>query len=153
MDTDDRYRIEVLKTKDGIDIPALYKNASERDMRPYLEVQAAMKRIYEENPGYWPHGLSIAGHDAVYAVREVGTEKVAGFVGWQERVENGRRIGSYSIGILPEYRQRGFAKEAVAKVLQLKAASVDEVRAYVMPGNTPSEGLAGALRLDVFNEF
>lgn len=149
----DLYSIEVVTVKDGYDIPAHEKRASERDMTTYMEVQACMKRIYEENPSYWPYGLDIPGHDAVYAVRDNATEKVAGFVGWQERNERGHRVGSYSIGILPEYRGKGFAKEAVAKVLRAKVAGVDEVRAYVVDGNKPSESLAGSLHINVHKKF
>lgn len=139
--------------KNGLDIPAHTKEASERDMSSYLEVQAAMKRIYEEDPSHWPYGLNIPGHDSVYAVKEASTGKVAGFVGWQERTVDGRKVGSYSIGILPEYRGRGFAKEAVAKVIGEKVAGVDEVVAYIVPGNTASDALAGSLGVNVSKEF
>lgn len=79
------------------------------------------------------YGLGIPGHDGVYLIRDKMTKQAAGFVGWQQMMEGGRLIGSYYIGILPEYRGHGFAKEAVAKILREKAAGVDEVRSYVMP--------------------
>lgn len=68
-------------------------------------------------------------------------------------MEGGRLIDSYSIGILPEYRGHGFAKEAVAKILREKAAGVDEVRSYVMPHNQKSKAPAASLGVPVHEEF
>lgn len=113
-----------------------------------------MQRIYEENPSYWPYGLYISGHDSVYAVRDNETEKIAGFVGWQQHTEpDGVKIGSYSIGILPEFRGRGFAKEAVAKVLKEKVAGVDRVVSYIVTGNKASDNLAKSLNINTIHEF
>lgn len=91
------------------------------DLSGRMETQAIMDRIYNEDPSYWPYGLGIPGHDGVYLIRDKMTKQAAGFVGWQQMMEGGRLIGSYSIGILPEYRGHGFAKEAVAKILREKA--------------------------------
>lgn len=117
------------------------------------EVRDIMRRIYNEDPSYWPYGLSITGHDAVYLIRDNMTKAAAGFVGWQQRRESGKLVGSYSIGILPEYRNKGFAKEAVAKIIREKAAGVDEVRSYVMPHNSRSKGLADTLHIPVTEKF
>lgn len=116
-------------------------------------MQAIMDRIYKEDPSYWPYGLGIPGHDGVYLIRDKMTKQAAGFVGWQESTEHGRKIGSYSIGILPEFRGCGFAKEAVAKIVRAKAASVDEVRAYIMSHNAPSKALAHSLGIAIKEEF
>lgn len=123
------------------------------DLSGRMEAQAIMDRIYNEDPSYWPYGLGIPGHDGVYLIRDKMTKQAAGFVGWQQMMEGGRLIGSYSIGILPEYRGHGFAKEAVAKILREKAAGVDEVRSYVMPHNQKSKALAASLRVPVHEEF
>lgn len=117
------------------------------------ECQAIMDRIYNEDPSYWPYGLSTDYHDDLYIVRDNLTKAAAGFVGWQESEENNRVIGSYTIGILPEYRGNGFAKEAVAKILRKRASGVDEVRAYVMPHNKGSQALARSLHVPVHTEF
>lgn len=117
------------------------------------EVRHIMHRIYEEDPSYWPYGLDIPGHESVYLIRDNMTKQAAGFVGWQMFKENGRKVGSYSIGILPEYRNNGFAKEAVAKILQKKAASVDEVRSYICDHNKRSKGLANSLGVTIHTEF
>ena len=129
------------------------KQASAIDMSAREEARGIMKKIYDEDPSYWPYGLDIPGHESLYLIRDNMTKAAAGFVGWQEEVENGKRIGSYSIGILPEYRKKGFAKEAVAKILRIKSAAVDEVRAYVMKHNAPSKALAGSLGVNVHSEF
>lgn len=129
------------------------KQASVIDMSAREEARGIMKKIYDEDPSYWPYGLDIPGHESLYLIRDNMTKAAAGFVGWQEEVENGKRIGSYSIGILPEYRKKGFAKEAVAKILRIKSAAVDEVRAYVMKHNAPSKALAGSLGVNVHSEF
>lgn len=131
----------------------LYKKASVKDMSAREEARGIMKKIYDEDPSYWPYGLDIPGHESLYIIRDNMTKAAAGFVGWQEMVENGKRVGSYSIGILPEYRNKGFAKEAVAKVLRIKSAAVDEVRAYVMKHNAPSHALADSLGVKVQESF
>ncbi|WP_297408172.1 GNAT family N-acetyltransferase [uncultured Akkermansia sp.] len=123
------------------------------DLSGRMEAQAIMDRIYNEDPSYWPYGLGIPGHDGVYLIRDKMTKQAAGFVGWQQMMEGGRLIGSYSIGILPEFRGHGFAKEAVAKILREKAAGVDEVRSYVMPHNQKSKALAASLGVPVHEEF
>ena len=139
---------------DFLDLKDFTKSASAYDVSSLQEVNSIMDKIYKENPSYWPYGLHAAGHDSLYIIRDKMTKAAAGFVGWQEDHDKlGRKIGSYTIGILPEYRNNGFAKEAVAKVLSMKSGEVDEVRAYVVPGNKPSEGLANSLGVPVFNGF
>lgn len=138
------YTIEVHDVRSG-----MYKQASAgRD-----EVRSIMSKIYNEDPSYWPYGLDVAGHDSVYIIRDAMTKEAAGFVGWQVTRDNGRRIGSYSIGVLPEYRSRGFAKEAVAKIIQEKAASVDEVRSFICSHNMRSKGLANSLGVKIQEKF
>lgn len=137
------YSIEQFSTED-----AMTKSAS-----ALSEVEDIMRRVYEEDPSYWPYGLGVEGHDSVYLIRDNMTKAAAGFVGWQEQRINGRRVGSYSIGILPEHRSKGFAKEAVAKILMEKAAGVDEVRSYVCTHNTRSKGLANVLGIKIQEKF
>lgn len=142
------YTIELYKAEKN-----MTKQASAIDMSARQEARDIMKKIYDEDPSYWPYGLDIPGHESLYIVRDNMTKAAAGFVGWQEMMENGRRVGSYSIGILPEYRNKGFAKEAVSKILQIKSACVDEVRAYVMKHNAPSHALADSLGVKVQESF
>lgn len=117
--------------------------------------QQVMRRIYNEDPSYWPYGLDLAGHQSVYLIKDAATHQPVGFVGWQVSREGYplRKVGSYSIGILPEYRNQDFASEAVAKVLLEKAATVDEVRCYVMPHNKRSKGLAHKLHVHTYEKF
>ena len=105
-----------------------------------------LRQIHDENPSFWPHGLSRAHFDGgLYLLsKQAGMEPV-GFVGWQERHEQGRRVGYYSIGILPEHRRKEYAKRAVQAVLTEKSAGVDEVRAMVASHNEPSKQLAHSL--------
>lgn len=118
------------------------------------ECERIMKRIYEEDPSYWPHGLSIDGHQNVYLVKDAATQTPVGFVGWQEFTEwPMKKVGSYSIGILPEYRGNSYATGAVSKLLQEKAAGVDEVRAYVVHENIKSHGLANKLGIKIHEKF
>lgn len=110
-----------------------------------------MDKIYNENPEYWPHGLDINTHDGgVYLVMEKQSNYPVGFVGWQERRKDvDKKVGYYTIGILPEYRGQGFAKEAVSKLIAEKSSGVDEVRAYIVDTNTPSRKLAESLNVSV----
>ena len=142
------YTIELYKRS-----PYFTKQAAAVDMSAREEARDIMKKIYDEDPSYWPYGLNIPGHESLYIIRDNMTKAAAGFVGWQEMVEDGKRVGSYSIGILPEYRNKGFAKEAVSKVLRIKSAAVDEVRAYVMKHNGPSHALANSLGVKVQEKF
>lgn len=117
------------------------------------QAQEVMNKIYNENPAWWPYGLTVEGHKDVYLVKDATTNKVAGFVGWQELFENGKHVGSYSIGILPEFRGKGFAKEAVAKIISKKAAQVDIVRSYIKKENTTSKHLANSLNIPIIEDF
>jgi len=116
-------------------------------------VSEIMDKIYKEGPSYWPYGLSIAGHNSVYLIKDASTNDPVGFVGWQEIKQHGKKVGSYSIGILPEYRNRGFAKEAVAKIIREKSDGVDEVRSYICPHNYRSKGLANSLHVKIQEKF
>jgi RimJ/RimL family protein N-acetyltransferase len=136
------------------------------------EARDIMKRIYDENPKHWPHGLTPEHFDGgLYLVREKRSSAPVGFAGWQERnevtpLEKSARsmtlgdkvagmfgmrlvkIGYYSIGILPEHRRNHFAKEAIARLIAQKSAGVDRVRAMIVSGNSPSIGLARQLGVD-----
>ena len=113
-----------------------------------------MERIREENPQHWPHGLAAEAYDGgLYLVREKRSNAPAGFAGWQERNERVQgktvRTGYYSIGILPEYRRQGYAKQALTKLIAEKSAGVDRVMAYIVSSNAPSLELAKSLDVPV----
>ena len=111
---------------------------------------AIMGRIYEENPSYFPYGLRRDMLDGgCWMVRQASTNTPVGFVGWQERPQGFRKIDYYAVGILPEYRGCGMAKQAVYQLIKEKSASVDEVRAFIVPGNEPSMALAASLGVPV----
>lgn len=102
--------------------------------------------IYNENPKHWPNGLTAEHFDGgLYLIRKSASHEPVGFVGWQERYEGLNKVGYYSIGIKPEFRRLGFAKEAVTKLLAEKASSVDVVKALVEQSNKPSIELASQL--------
>jgi GNAT superfamily N-acetyltransferase len=117
------------------------------------EAKGIMERIRSENPSYWPHGLS-AEHfdDGLYLIREKTASTPVGFCGFQRRLDlDGDRpvvTGYYSIGVLPEYRRHGFAKEAVSKLLSMKSARCDRMRAMIVASNTPSLKLADSLGVE-----
>lgn len=136
--------VEKLTTTKSACAPFTGKSAARK------ECEAIMQRIYDENPAYWPYGLDVDSHDGgVYMIREASTGKAIGFTGWQERYEEEDKVGYYSIGILPEYRNNGYAKQAVSKLISLKSASVNKVKALVMKNNEPSLALATALDVPV----
>jgi ElaB/YqjD/DUF883 family membrane-anchored ribosome-binding protein len=110
------------------------------------EATDILGNIYDENPKHWPNGLTADHFDGgLYLIRKSASHEPVGFVGWQERREGMDKIGYYSIGIKPEHRRHGFAKEAISKLVSEKAASVDVVRALVESTNKPSINLASKL--------
>lgn len=113
------------------------------------ECEDIMRKIYKEDPSYWPYGIDAANHDELFLIRKSGSNDPVGFTGWQEFNEGGVKTGYYSIGILPEYRGNGFAKEAVTNLIRTKAATVDRVQAFIVPHNKKSIGLAHKLGVPV----
>lgn len=116
------------------------------------DVESTLEQIRQERPDFWPHGLSVQHfHEkgaSLYLIKKAGD--TAGFVGWQERNEHDavggvKKVGYYSIGILPKYRRQGLAKKAVEAVIQEKRANVDVVKASIMEHNAPSKALANSL--------
>ena len=114
------------------------------------EAKDILRDIYEENPKHWPYGLYPEQMDGgLYLVREASTKEPVGFVGWQERIEDFKKVGYYSVGIKKAHRRSGYAKAAVKKLIQEKSARVDRVKALIVEGNTPSVGLAENLEVEV----
>lgn len=129
---------------------------SEHQATPVDRAKAAsiLKKIHDEDPTYWPYGLRTDQFDGgLYLVKKAGSDEAVGFVGWQERREDGKDVGYYAIGILPEYRRQGFAKQAVQAIIQRKAAGVDEVRAMVCSHNEPSKSLARSLPVTLIEKM
>ena len=134
----------------------MFKIARVSTSEGLVEADKILKRIYSEAPQHWPHGLTRDHFDGgLYLIREKQSNAPAGFVGWQERLEPKQKypflqkVGYYSIGVLPEYRRNGFAREAVAKLIQMKSAGVDKVRALIMSSNKPSQELAKDLGVEM----
>lgn len=114
------------------------------------EVQDVLQTIRKENPSYWPHGLSVGHHNAgLWLIREASTSKPVGFTGFQVFPEGLKRIGYYTVGVLPQYRQMGIAKKAVQRLCAEKANEFDEIRAYIADHNMPSRALASSLHIPV----
>lgn len=131
-------------------IKSAHESETSINLEARRECEDIMKKIYDENPSYWPYGLDMSSHDGgVYMIREASSRKPIGFTGWQERMDGTTKVGFYSIGILPEYRNNGYAKQAVAKLISIKSANVDRVQALVMKHNKPSLALADALHIPV----
>lgn len=154
----------------------MFKVAHIADRPGLQEAEGILKRIYNENPSHWPNGLTPQHFDGgLYLIRDTwSNNKAAGFCGWQERLEvctgAGKRagaskcpdldgicrlfgvkmekVGYYSIGILPEYRNNGMAKAALSQLIAAKSAGVDRVKAMIMASNQPSINLADKLGVE-----
>lgn len=118
------------------------------------EADKLLKQVYTEKPAHWAAGLTRQHFDGgMWLVREASTHAPIGFTGWQVRDElhgDGlKKVGYYSIGIVPEFRGKGIAKAAVAHMLQEKAAEVDVVRALIHPTNEASMQLAKSLGVEI----
>lgn len=126
----------------------VFEKAAASDLETCCNI---MERIHGENPQHWPFGLhkDMLQPGGLYLVKDATSKQPAGFVGWQEFREGAVKVGYYSIGILPEFRQRGLAKSAVRQLLAEKAAGVDEVRAMIHRSNLPSLQLADSLGVPV----
>lgn len=132
----------------------MFKIARATSSESYKIAADLCERIRSESPEYWPNGLDPSLFDGgLYLVRKSASLEPVGFVGWQERWETEKnaflKTGYYSIGIAPEYRNNGFAKEAVAKLIAMKSASVDRVRALIVDKNKPSQELAKSLGVEM----
>lgn len=115
---------------------------------------AILSKIYGECPSHFPYGLRMEQHDELCMIRKQASGEVVGFTGWQERTEpSGRKIGYYTIGILPEHRNMGFAKQAVASMIGRHKDRVDQIRAAIVPENTPSLSLARCLGVPIQTRF
>lgn len=153
-DTGGMVRQASYNLRDIFDVEFYPFGVMEKAASALSDVKDIMGRIYKENPSFWPYGLNVEGHNGgVYLIRDKMTKQAAGFVGWQTMYRDGKKVGSYSIGVLPEYRNKGFAKEAVAKIISKKAATVDKVVAYVKSDNYKSKALAGSLGVPVIEKF
>lgn len=116
-------------------------------------VQNIMEDIRREEPSYWPYGLSTEQFNGgLYLVKESASAHPVGFVGWQKMQEKGKNVGYYAIGILPPYRERGFAKSAVAQVIREARQHCDDVKALIMQHNEPSKALARSLHIDIIEK-
>ena len=113
-------------------------------------VEGIMSRILHEDPSYWPHGLKTNQFNGgLYLVKESATADPVGFVGWQKFDEGEKKVGYYAVGILPAYRERGFAKSAVAQIIREVRDHCDDVKAMIMRHNSPSKALARSLNIEV----
>jgi hypothetical protein len=116
-------------------------------------VEGIMSRILHEDPSYWPHGLKTNQFNGgLYLVKESATADPVGFVGWQKFDEGEKKVGYYAVGILPAYRERGFAKSAVAQVIREVRDHCDDVKAMIMRHNSPSKALARSLNIEVIEK-
>jgi hypothetical protein len=103
-----------------------------------------MRQILDEKPEYWPHGLSPNMFADTELIKD--GETPAGFLGWQRtRETDGTHTGWYSVGVLPEHRQRGLAKKSLRGFIDARKGEVDRVRALVVDSNKPSKALADSL--------
>lgn len=118
-----------------------------RERSNIKEASEILGKIYEEDPWKWPNGLSIPHHDDLFLIRKEANDEAVGFVGWQERDKAEGKVGYYTIGVLPEYRGKHMAKQAVSRILEKKASGVDKVEALIAEGNEASERLADSLSL------
>lgn len=117
-------------------------------------VENIMEKIRSEDPSYWPYGLSKEHFNGgLYMVQKSASAEPVGFVGWQKMPEEGKSIGYYAIGILPEHRNQQFAKQAVSEVIREARSECDDVRAFIMKHNEPSMALARSLKIPVIEKM
>ena len=117
------------------------------------DITDTLDRIYKDSPQWWPYGLRRDMLDDAHAIVKRGTDEQVGFAGWQFRHEaDGQKVGYYAIGLLPEFRGKGYAKAALKQLFANKPQDVSAVRAFIVPGNAPSEGLAASLGVPVVHK-
>ena len=114
------------------------------------EAESILERIRAETPEFWPHGLDRNNLEAgCWLMRKRASNEPVGFIGLQNRPVDGKNIGYYAIGVLPEYRRQGYAEQALRTLMAEKRATCDEFRAFIVPTNGPSLALARKLNIPV----
>lgn len=121
-------------------------------MTTIAEAGHILEKIRSENPSFWPYGLGVGSFDGgCYLMKAAGEKNPVGFVGWQQRHEGPKLVGYYAVGVLPDHRRRGYATAGVEQIINMKKASVDQIKAFVMPHNDASIGLANKLKVQIIH--
>lgn len=121
----------IKKIKD-IEIPIESKTTYNRKVassNTSNKIEDVLKSIYEENPSYFPNGLTIdlytGPKDRLTLLKYKGDP--AGFIGYQHRNRDNKEIGYVSIGLLPEYRGKGLAKKAMREHIEDLLSAKDKL--------------------------
>lgn len=111
------------------------------------QLDKVLDTIFKENPKYFPYGLSrdnynLDKEDEIILITDDNNENIIkGFVGVQKQKDkNNPNIKSayYSIGILPEFRNKGLAEKALSYMIKKHQFTVDKNIYSVVENNTPS---------------
>jgi GNAT superfamily N-acetyltransferase len=125
------------------------KSGSQFNPSTREKVASIIEQIVEEDPSYWPYGCPPDVFEDLYLIRKEASQEPVGFVGWQVCLEKEGSVGYYAIGILPEHRRHGYARQAVKEVISKCSHTVDRVRAFIMPHNRPSQELAKSIGVPI----
>lgn len=108
-----------------------------------------LKRIYDEQPAWWPFGLRRSMMDRAFVIHDPDSQQPAGFTGWQFRGTADKPEAYYAVGLLPEYRGKGLAQAALSEMFRDHTPPGHTIKAYIVPGNTASTRLAERLGVPV----
>lgn len=112
-----------------------------------MHIDEIMSQIYEENPKWFPYGLSRDMLNKVWKIMDPTTNEPAGFTGRQVRPNtNGGKTGWYAVGLLPSFRGKGLAQRALSEMFEHHLPEgVNDVKAFIVKGNEKSVALANRL--------
>ena len=131
----------------------MIKEVPVEDAKPIKDVNDVLHAVYDEHPEFFDpvkldQSIYNGEKDKLFMIKDKSTGKPAGFVGLQYRSENYNddKEGCYvSIGVLPEFRGKGYAKANVIKAIKSFTSPTDDLLWTVNKGNDASVALYNSI--------
>jgi RimJ/RimL family protein N-acetyltransferase len=123
----------------------LLRRANTPGMWKYLGGPEPEPKMLQRHQRYLP--ANWTGSGGMFRVELMTRGEPVGFVGYWERVENGRTVWETAWHVLPEFQGQGMATAAMTALLEMAGSQPDRrpIHAYPSVDNEPSNALCRAL--------